>query len=43
MSLENQASIFYIRGDLARAMALYKEQESLCRALENKDGLQILR
>jgi nephrocystin-3 len=39
-ALGNQANILYARGDLDGAMALYKEQERICRELGNKDGLQ---
>ena len=39
-ALNNQALILYARGDLDGAMALYKEQERLCRELGNKDGLR---
>src|ERR1019366_7918425 len=38
-SLGNQAVILYARGELDGAMALYKEQERICRELGNKDGL----
>ncbi len=37
--LENQANILSDRGDLDGAVALFKEAESLCLELGNKDGL----
>ncbi len=39
-SLGNQALNLHRRGELDAAMALYKEQERLCRELGDKDGLQ---
>ena len=38
--LGNQAVILQLQGDLAGAMALHKEQEAICRRLNNPDGLQ---
>ncbi len=38
--LGDQADILHARGDLDGAMALYKEQERLCRELGKKAGLQ---
>ena len=39
-SLGNQTNILRVRGDFDGAMALYKEQERICRELGNLDGLQ---
>jgi hypothetical protein len=39
MSLATQATILYARGDLDGAMALYKEQERICRELGHSAGL----
>ncbi len=39
--LGNQANILHRQGDLGGAMALYKEQERICRELGDPDGLQI--
>ena len=38
-SLINQANILYVRGDLNAVMALYKEQERICRQLDKLDGI----
>ena len=38
-SLNDQALILDVRGDLDGAMALHKEEERLCRELGNKLGL----
>jgi hypothetical protein len=40
-SVGNQANILADRGDLDGAMALYKEQERICRELGNPEGLSI--
>jgi len=40
-SLGNQALILKAQGDLAGAMALHKEEEAICRQLNNPDGLAI--
>ena len=39
-SLERQAAILFARCDLDGAMELYKQQEQICRELDDKDGLQ---
>lgn len=38
-SLNKQAAIFQVRGDLDSALRLYQEQESICRAIKDADGL----
>jgi nephrocystin-3 len=40
VSLGDQASILFTRGDLDGAMKLLKEKESICRELGNRDGLE---
>jgi hypothetical protein len=40
-SLGNQALILKARGDLDGAMALHKEEERICRQLNNSEGLAI--
>jgi len=37
----NKANIFYVRGKLDEVMALYKEEERICRQLGKPDGLAI--
>lgn len=39
ISLAGQAAILYARGDLGRAMAFYKQQETLCRELGSNKGI----
>jgi tetratricopeptide (TPR) repeat protein len=39
IAVAGQAAILYAQGDLDRAMALYREQESLCRELGNNKGI----
>ena len=39
-ALINLGNIFFARGDLDKALELYKEQEGICRQLGDQDGLQ---